>query len=101
MKKKTDAVASHSFMVKIKVIVSASRNIIAGFYAGELIIKLCAQPEKGKANRELVSFLARELKIPKNRVTIVRGETSHHKIVAFPVESREKIESIKQAHKKN
>jgi uncharacterized protein (TIGR00251 family) len=48
---------------------------------GSLEIFLAAPPVDGAANEELVRFLASELGIPKRNVEIVRGETSHRKLV--------------------
>jgi uncharacterized protein len=46
-----------------------------------LVVTLNAAPEKGKANDELINFLAREIKIPKSAIAIVRGATSRRKTV--------------------
>jgi len=68
--------------LKIKVIPKSSRNEIAGRLPdGTLRVKVAAPPEKGKANAELRSFLARRLGVAKSAVTIVAGEASHHKVV--------------------
>ncbi len=64
------------------MIPKSSRNEIAGRLAdGTLRVKVAAPAEKGKANAELRSFLARRLGVAKSAVTIVAGETSHHKLV--------------------
>lgn len=44
-------------------------------------IAIAAVPEKGKANTELVKLLARELKIEKNRFTIISGAGERTKLV--------------------
>jgi uncharacterized protein len=49
----------------------------------QLKIKVSTPPEKGKANKKVVQLLAKRLKIPKNRITIVQGEYSKHKIVTI------------------
>ena len=41
-----------------------------------LKVKVAAAPEKGKANAALAAFLAKQLGIRKNAVTIVSGQTS-------------------------
>jgi len=46
-----------------------------------LIVALNSAPEKGKANDELIEYLARELKVARAAIAIVRGETSRHKTV--------------------
>ena len=71
--------------VGVKVIPSSPQNLIVGYTLDELVIKIKSSPEKGKANRELISFLSFQLKIPKSEISIVRGETSRHKIITLPL----------------
>ena len=59
----------------------ASRNAIVGVHDGALKIAITAAPEKGKANKAIVNLLSRLLKIPKNSIKIVSGETSSRKII--------------------
>ena len=44
-------------------------------------IKINAQPEKGKANKELIKFLSKKLKIPKSSITILKGATTQNKLI--------------------
>jgi uncharacterized protein len=46
-----------------------------------LIVALNSAPEQGKANNELIEYLARELKVARSAIAIVRGGTSRHKSV--------------------
>ena len=46
-----------------------------------LVVALKSPPEKGKANDELVDFLARMLKIPRSSVAIAHGSGGRHKTV--------------------
>lgn len=48
---------------------------------GSIKLRVAAVPEKGKANAEVVRFLAAEFKVPRTAVEIVAGETSHTKQV--------------------
>jgi uncharacterized protein (TIGR00251 family) len=67
----------------IKVTPGASKNEILDVREGRLRIRIAAAPEDGKANAELVSFLARTLDVAKKEITIVRGEKSRLKTAAF------------------
>ncbi|MGE4314264.1 MAG: DUF167 domain-containing protein [Pseudobdellovibrionaceae bacterium] len=51
---------------------------------GEVLYKIyvTAAPEDGKANKAVIALLAKELGIPKSRLTILKGETSRDKIVS-------------------
>lgn len=46
-----------------------------------LKIKLKAVPEKGKANTELIKFLAKHFKTAKSNIQIIKGKTNKNKIV--------------------
>jgi uncharacterized protein (TIGR00251 family) len=65
----------------VKVTPNAGRNEIVGFKDGVLQVKIAAPPEKGKANKELIDFLAEKLDVKKSSVLIVKGQTSRYKTV--------------------
>ena len=44
-------------------------------------MKVTAPPERGKANRGLVSFLAKQLQVKTSQIEIVSGFTSGRKMV--------------------
>lgn len=68
-----------------------------GEAGGRLRIRLQAPPVEGKANRELARFVARELGLKKNRVTLVSGEKSREKSILLqglsPEEVRDRLKS--------
>lgn len=53
---------------------------------GALKIKLAAPPVDGKANQELISFLAKTLKVSTSSIEITQGLTSKKKTLRLPVE---------------
>lgn len=59
----------------------AKRSEIAGVHGDALKIRLAAPAVDGKANAELVRFLAAAFGIPLRQVNLVRGETSRDKVV--------------------
>jgi len=61
---------------EVKVVPGSSRTKIAGEYDGRLKVNIAAPPEKGKANKTLVKFLAETLALRKNDITIIRGAAS-------------------------
>ncbi len=67
--------------ISVKVQPNAGRNQVVGLANGVWKVKIGAPPEKGKANRELVEFLSERLGLRKDAVTVIRGETSHNKII--------------------
>jgi uncharacterized protein (TIGR00251 family) len=59
------------------VIPKSSKTELAGILPdGTWKVKVAAIPEKGKANRELIEFLAQKLSVAKTRIHIVSGESS-------------------------
>ena len=60
----------------VKVVPGSSRTEIAGTYGQMLKIKVAAPPEKGKANKAILEFLAKQLGIRKNALQITSGQTS-------------------------
>jgi hypothetical protein len=67
--------------IEIKVQPRSSKNQLAGEQEGALKIKLTAAPVDGEANQALISFLSASFKIPKKNITLLKGETSRHKLV--------------------
>jgi uncharacterized protein (TIGR00251 family) len=65
----------------IKLQPRASANEIGDVMGNELRIKVTAPPVDSVANEALVRFLAETLDCARNRVELVRGKTSRHKIV--------------------
>jgi uncharacterized protein len=74
-------------LVEVKAIPGASRSVVAGLRDGALLVRVAAPPEKGRANEELVSCLAKALGIPKSSIELVAGATSRRKKLSLPVEA--------------
>ena len=64
----------------VQITPKARKNAVVGVVDGALRIKIAAQPVKGAANKQLITFLARKLlRIPRASVRIVRGDRARHK----------------------
>jgi uncharacterized protein (TIGR00251 family) len=59
-----------------KIVPGSSRTCVCGLLGGMLKIKVSAQPEKGKANQNLIEFLAKQLGVKKNAISIISGQTN-------------------------
>jgi uncharacterized protein len=68
-------------LIKLKVIPNASSNQIIEKTPTFMRVKIKAAPEKGKANKELIKFLAQELNVKKGNLKIKSGLKKHNKIV--------------------
>lgn len=67
---------------KVKVTPNAPKTEFKGKMSdGTIKIALAAQPEKGRANKELLDFLANELGVRKYQVEIVGALTDKHKTI--------------------
>ena len=51
-------------------------------------------PEKGKANKEVIKLLSKELKLPKSAFSIAVGETSHYKKILIDTQSSDVIKKL-------
>ncbi len=74
---------SNNVKITVKVTPSSPRNQVLGLADGVWKIKVAAPPDKGKANQELISFLAGRLGIRRSDIELVRGASSRHKILAI------------------
>lgn len=66
----------------VKVSAGAKKTRLLGLHGNALKISIQSPPADGKANKELVEFLAGIFGIAKSCVFIVKGQTSPHKVVA-------------------
>ena len=83
----------NSVVFKVKVVPGSSRTAVCGLLDDMMKIKISAAPEKGKANKYLLDFLAKELSVKKNAVSIISGKTSAVKgvrVVGISVEQLSK-----------
>ncbi|MBS3903478.1 MAG: DUF167 domain-containing protein [Anaplasmataceae bacterium] len=76
----------------VKVLPKTSKEEIVGWENGELKIRLKAVPEKGAANQALIAFLSKILKVPKQTIRLVRGETGRHKRLEISGMTQEQLE---------
>lgn len=72
-----------SFNLSVYVLPRSSRSEIVGMHGNALKIKLKAPPVDGRANEELIRFLAKKLKIPKSNIKILKGQNQKNKIVSI------------------
>ncbi len=70
--------------LSIKVQPNADRNEIVGWLDDETLkIRVRSPAQDGKANKTLIDFLAKRLGVSKNRITILLGQSSRQKVIAF------------------
>ena len=67
--------------LELKIIPNAPRNEIVGWLGEALKVKVHAPALEGRANDELLEFLAGKLNIHRRTVTLLRGDKSRQKVV--------------------
>jgi uncharacterized protein len=86
--------SSGRIIADIKAIPGAARSEVVGLRDGALLVRVAAPPERGKANEELRSCLARKLGLPKSAVELVSGTSSRRKRLSFPLEAEAALRSF-------
>jgi len=85
------SISGNEVKISLRVYPNASRNEVVGFTNGILRVKVSAPPIKGKANRELITFLSRLLGVDKSSINIIKGHTTRNKVVAIDGLGREEV----------
>ena len=69
------------FLLRIYVQPGAKKTEISGLYGDSLKVRLLSPPIEGRANKELVHFIAKIFNIPKTQVILKKGQHSRKKII--------------------
>lgn len=80
----------------VKVSPNARKSEVTGWGADEkgrrvLLVRLAAPAQEGKANRELVRFMAEHLDCAKGAVSLVKGDSSRTKVLEVPPEAAARL----------
>jgi uncharacterized protein (TIGR00251 family) len=67
--------------LRLHVQPGASRTGMAGLHGDALKVRVAAPPADGRANRELLDFLAEALGVARIRIALIKGETGRRKTV--------------------
>ena len=70
------------YLIKIHVVPGARKTEVVGLHGDRLKVKVAAPPEKGRANEELLEFLARSLQVSRQQVHLTSGAAIRAKVVA-------------------
>ena len=65
----------------IRVIPRAKQNSITTDDNGTLRVHTTTAPTDGKANDAVIRALAKHFDIPRSNIQIIRGQTSHNKVI--------------------
>jgi hypothetical protein len=65
----------------IKVIPNSSQNKIQILDENNIKIHITTQPEKGKANKQVIKMLSKHFNVAKSDIKITAGELSSNKVI--------------------
>ena len=69
--------------LRLRVTPAAGRDALLGWQGDVLRLSVAAPAERGKANDAALRLLATALGLPRQRLRIVRGQTSRQKVIAI------------------
>ncbi len=90
---------SKGIVLRVRLTPNSSCCKKNGFFVtpeGEVFLKISviSVPEKGKANKELIAYLAKNLKIAKSDVEILSGELDRYKKILLKAKTDKVKESM-------
>jgi len=87
-----------SLLLLVKAIPGASRTSAGGLRetaeGTALLVRIAAAPEKGKANEELVDWLARALGRTRSEVAVIGGQTARLKRLRLPAAAEAALRAL-------
>ncbi|KDO03028.1 A1G_07140 family DUF167 domain protein [Rickettsia tamurae] len=77
--------SSNQALLSLKVKPNSNRNLISDFITINNIpylkLSIKAVPEQGKANEEIINYLAKEWKLSRSNIEIIKGHTHSLKTI--------------------
>lgn len=77
--------------ITVRVYPNATKNEVVGFSDGVWQVRVAAPPIKGKANKELMSFLSKVLGVGRSSLSITKGHTTRSKLIAVDGLTQEEL----------
>ncbi|STX44321.1 Uncharacterised ACR, YggU family COG1872 [Legionella donaldsonii] len=84
------------FSLQLNVKPGSRQNAVKLDPAGGLQICLQASPQDGKANKMLIQYLAKLLRLQQKQIVILRGTTSRLKVLLIKTEADEQEKTIQK-----
>jgi hypothetical protein len=79
--------------LEVKVITGAKKREVR-LEGSRLRVRLVARPVKGKANEELIAFIAEIFRVKKQAISIIAGEKETRKVLSIPLEEDEFAQTL-------
>lgn len=77
--------------ITVRVYPNATKNEVVGFSDGVWQVRVAAPPIKGKANKELISFLSKVLGVGRSSLNITKGHTTRSKLITVDGLTQEEL----------
>ena len=74
--------------LEVKVITGAKKREMR-LEGSRLKVRLAARPVKGKANEELIAYIAEIFRVKRYEVSIIAGEKETRKVLSIPLKEDE------------
>ena len=89
-----------SARIELRVSPGAARNEIVGRYGEGWKVRVAARAERGRANQELLGFLAETLGVRPARLRLVTGQGARDKLVEIDGMTRDEADRLLSARRK-
>lgn len=84
-------------ILRLKIVPNSSKNEFI-WENESLKVKITAQPIENKANKALIEFLSKTLKLAKSNIQIIKGDTSKEKTLCLSgIDSQQLLEKLQLA----
>jgi len=81
-------------LIDVYIKPNSAKTIVEGYYGKRIKIKIACAPEKGKANKALIDFIAQKIKIPRTSIKILSGHKSSFKTISVKRQAGKNITSL-------
>ena len=85
---------TNAVILEVLISPKAKANQIIGLHDSRLKMKIAAPPTDGKANKELIRFLAVTLDISASQIEITAGYTSKKKTLSITGITKDAVEAL-------
>ncbi len=69
-----------AILLPVRAQPNSGKNQITGIHAGRLKVSVTPSPEKGKANKALLTVIQKELKLKRSQIELHKGDTATLKV---------------------
>lgn len=84
------------FRLHLWVQPGARKNSLVGLHQGCLKLKVQAPPSEGKANKEVIAFLARQLGVKRSQIQLESGQRTRVKSILLSTDKEPDWEGMAQ-----